>query len=781
VDFLARDLCGNTDTTRAVFRQIDTIAPNIITCHPNLNIENDPGFCGANVTFQPPRFADDCFETIQSFNLIDSSMVTANAPFGNIDTIVDPIVLQLIITDPNLTLIGNSIDFTFDLINVDADDDATEYFDIFSEDGILLGQTNPTPTQCNSSSSKTLTITNLNQFYSWIADGIIEFTLVPFPASGLDGTFTINNICPDSRVLVSSQFEASIPDDLTFEFAINTNGRGKVKVDPITSFTEFLSVGTHDVTYCITDCAGNIDSCNFQVIVIDTEPPVLTCPSNISINVDSNRCDANFTLPLPIGGSDNCGFLGSYSSTEPPPGPSRFIQFFDNPDLNDYLAMDKFISFSGITGNASGNTGQLIVNFMADMESAGEFFSVIGEDGTVLGTTEVGQAHVTPGDCNTVGTAIFNIPDNLINAWAVDGIINISFVSQTNFNIPVGGGAGLGINPCGPLAGNAPFFELDSLNDTLYGTGHIATHTFNVGTTDVSFFIDDTSGNRDTCTFQVEVIDNENPIANCNPQMVQINPIGTIQGNIDPAAIGAGSTDNCSIANMTVAPSSIGCESIGQTINVQLFVEDDQGNRDSCNTIVRIEGEEPTPSFDFECGSDTLFLFANPPTTSSSTGGFSYQWTGPNNSFVPNVQNPIIINPSSIQSGSYCVEIIGLTGCSSMGCVNIPLDLSPPQPTITGPEQVCWDTDDITLNTTPPAGFGGQVSYNWYAGAFPGTLITSTVAPSFVISAPHAINANNIDNRCFYVTITINGCESFPSGQLFLTLHLFYAKMKLCS
>lgn len=787
VDFLVRDLCGNTDTTRAVFRQIDTIAPIIITCMSDFSVGNDQGMCGATVNFEPPRFTDNCFDQMQSFDLKDSSGLTSDGMFGDADVIVDTVILQLPISNPSLTVVGNSISFIFNLENVDAEIANQEFFNIFGEDGTFLGRTEATDVQCGNSTT-TITVTNLNSFYNWITDGIIEFRLAPNTPGVLPGRFSINNVCLDSKVSVSTQFNANVTSDVTFQYAISTNGSTKKTVEPITNFQEFLSTGDHEITYCIIDCGGNVDSCKFTVTVIDTEPPVISCPTDIMVTADSAQCASDVTIPLPPNALDNCGFAGAYFSEEPTNTQDRLLTFYPDPNIGDFLSNPKRITFSGITGNAAGSTGLLTVHFIGDMDSLQEYFIIRDETFQLVGTTEVGQPNVNPGNCTTAGSATFIISDSLINAWGTDGAITFNFSIFNSFVIPPAG-VGSGINPCGSLTnqngGNdgtsmlwaeLSFDEITptyyatgatSINDTNYGAGHNATHTFNVGVTDVSFFVDDVNGNRDTCTFQIEVVDDQRPIANCTPLMVKINPSGTMQGTINPNDVGMGSTDNCNIASMTVSPSTVGCDSINQTINVQLFVEDDFGNRDSCTTIVRIEGEEPEPSFNYQCGSDTLFLFANPPATSASNGGYSYRWTGPNNSLVSTSQNPIITNPSLIQSGSYCVEIIGLTGCTSTGCLNIPLDLSPPQPTVTGPSQVCWDIDDITLNTTPPSGFGGQVSYNWYAGVFPnGTLITSTVTPSFVMSAPHNINPNMIDNQCFYVTITINGCESLTSNVL---------------
>ncbi|MBI2927593.1 MAG: HYR domain-containing protein, partial [Verrucomicrobia bacterium] len=64
-------------------------------------------------------------------------------------------------------------------------------------------------------------------------------------------------------------------------------------------------VGTTVNTFLVTDAAGNTASCSFTVTVNDTEPPLITCPADISQPNTPGACDAviNYTAPV---GTDNC-------------------------------------------------------------------------------------------------------------------------------------------------------------------------------------------------------------------------------------------------------------------------------------------------------------------------------------------------------------------------------------------------------------------------------------------------------------------------------------------
>ncbi|MEW6065059.1 MAG: HYR domain-containing protein [Bacillota bacterium] len=55
-------------------------------------------------------------------------------------------------------------------------------------------------------------------------------------------------------------------------------------------------LGTTTVTCTATDASDNVSSCTFAVIVLDNEPPTITCPINITLNNDPGQCGAVFNF-----------------------------------------------------------------------------------------------------------------------------------------------------------------------------------------------------------------------------------------------------------------------------------------------------------------------------------------------------------------------------------------------------------------------------------------------------------------------------------------------------
>src|SRR5207249_1712112 len=62
--------------------------------------------------------------------------------------------------------------------------------------------------------------------------------------------------------------------------------------------------GTTLVTWTVTDASGNNAKCTFTVVVSDTEPPTISCPSDITRNTDPGFCKAVVTFSATT--HDNC-------------------------------------------------------------------------------------------------------------------------------------------------------------------------------------------------------------------------------------------------------------------------------------------------------------------------------------------------------------------------------------------------------------------------------------------------------------------------------------------
>ncbi|HMO39331.1 MAG TPA: gliding motility-associated C-terminal domain-containing protein [Saprospiraceae bacterium] len=775
VDFIVEDECGNRDTTTATFRVIDDRAPVLRNCPQDTIIATDPGECTATFVLNPPVIAEECATSFNMEDIAVSAAITSDAAPGQEGEVpVNPVTLRFnLATPPPVNVQGNAL-LTIELLSVDGEE-PTEFFRIIGEDGSVLAQTEPTDAPCGQSIT-TIMLTPA-QINAWALDGEITIVLQPNIPDDQDGRFAVNAICnPTGTVNGRLQFQTKNFTNLIYEYSVN--GGPRTLVNPIAPQTVTLPPGENLIFYYATDCAGLSDSCAFTVTVEDREAPVLTCPADISVVLEPGECTAPITLPLPTDATDNCNVGPEYQLTLPANLRDAFLTFALDPNLNEYLAQGKTFIFNNVAANATSDA-TLTLDLLGDFNSNGAFFQVIGDDGALIGTTNIGVAN-----CNMPGQQTFTIPAATFNAWAADGRVEIRLVPNP-ISVPPGV-AGDGIGPCNPAAVSAngdtdsTSFVLLTLNynqltPAFYTTGATITPltqmtppevtptlNFNAGITEVFYIITDTQGNADTCSYTITVEDRELPVARCQPTTIFINPSGLETETVPAMVINAGSTDNCGIDTMFLTPNTFGCLQAGTNATVTLTVIDFAGNTATCQSLVRIEAEEPQPTANSGiCGGDTLFLFANPP---AAVGGiiYTYRWNGPNG-FFSTQRNPIIPRVNAANAGSYTVEVTGLTGCTAVGSVQVAIEDLPLTPAVLTNRNVCVDEDIVLNSSVAPSGSG--VVYRWYRGTAPsGVLIATTNVPSFTIPQPHAPGTNS-----YYVTIEADGCLSAPSAAAQVT------------
>jgi len=126
-----------------------------------------------------------------------------------------------------------------------------------------------------------------------------------------------------------------------------------------------------------------------------------------------------------------------------------------------------------------------------------------------------------------------------------------------------------------------------------YNYGSDASGFYPLGITTVRFIADDGCQNFDTCFVRVHVRDLKKPTPFCHvgvsTTLMPMNGDGFVQ--VNPRVFDAGSIDNCTpkhLLQFSLVPNSFTCADLG-TQSVRLFVTDQSGNSDFCNTFIRIE------------------------------------------------------------------------------------------------------------------------------------------------------------------------------------------------
>lgn len=790
VDFVVYDECDAANVSTATFNIIDTDAPEFDYCPSDDDAETDPGECFATYTLPAPIISDGC-NAVLTYSFPETETISSSNP-GDDNAIVNTVVIDFTGLPTAPILATGTVSLVLDFTMLDGEE-PTEFFNVFGDDGSVLGVSDHTTTQCG---DVTTTITIPAATYNvWASDGEVNISLVPNIPTGQPGVFGINDICPSgagtgggSSVTGTLSYSANDPNGLVFQYGINSDPL--VTVDPIAATVVNLLVGDNDITYYATDCAGNTEICEFTVTVEDNEDPVMTCPTDINYYLmpgdDCGNIDIQLEIPTMV--TDNCPF-DINSQTQPGSNSDALLTFSYNPNYLEYVADDKDFNFVGVAANAVGATATFTVTITGDADDAEEYFTIFDEDGNSLGTTEVGQPNVTvtPAACPVPGTtvAVFTVPTATFNMWAADGSISVSAVSNNTFASPSPGGPDDGINPsCAPFAGGTAdgtpdnistiFIEMEYQSTDLFYSTTGATETpetemlppaiapslsFELGQTEVTYVIEDNAGNDTECSFIVNVLDTIPPVADCEPTTIFVSPSGVEDYILEFNEIEDDSYDeNCDIVSFTVTPNVFTCAQAEDVVTVTLVAEDESGNLDSCTTIVSVSMELPEPEYQIGlCGDDNLSLFAEAPWAPGGTL-YTYTWRNPAGAIISNEEDPVIMGVDASDSGPYTVEIEGLTGCTAIGVVNVIINDSPNVPLLSVANNVLCDNDEITLATQSFS--GTNVTYNWYSGIAPGgTLLTTTTLPVYTIPAPLATGTAS-----YYVIVELDGCTSDPSG-----------------
>ena len=131
----------------------------------------------------------------------------------------------------------------------------------------------------------------------------------------------------------------------------------------------------------------------------------------------------------------------------------------------------------------------------------------------------------------------------------------------------------------------------DNCSVTVSQTGGLASGSaFPVGVNTVEFTATDGSGNTAVCSFTITVVDNEVPTMVCQNITIQLDASGN--ASITAADVDGGSIDNCGIASISVSPSTFDCSDVGDN-PVVLTVTDVNGNSNTCTAIVTVEDITP--------------------------------------------------------------------------------------------------------------------------------------------------------------------------------------------
>lgn len=359
------------------------------------------------------------------------------------------------------------------------------------------------------------------------------------------------------------------------------------------SFT-CANIGANTVTLTVTDADGNTDTCTATVTIEDVIPPVITCPGDQNEDFQAN-CE--FTLPDYTSLATATDICDPALSLAQVPAPGTVISATTTITLTatDASGNSDFCTFDVIPADNTGPAITCPADENVSLDANCEFVLL---DYTTLATIlDNCDANPTVSQSPIPGTVITTATMITILAEDVDGNIN-----SCTFNIIPEDTTPPTITCPGDQTEVADIGCMFALGDyttlatTMDNCGSITiTQTpasgtlVGPGTTLITLEADDGT-NITNCTFNVIVEDNILPTAVCQAFTAQLDATGIAV--ITGADVDGGSTDNCTIASLSVSPNTFTCGDVGAQ-TVTLTVTDAAGNISTCTATVTVEDNIP--------------------------------------------------------------------------------------------------------------------------------------------------------------------------------------------
>jgi hypothetical protein len=575
VTLTVTDNNGNVATGIANVEVIDNIAPNVVI-QPVTVYLNANGTASVTAAQVNNGSSDAC--GIASMTLDKTSFTCANASTSNsgvltVRTSVDNEYSAYISTDDNVqgTFVGSGNNWpTLTTYTTNLVAGQTYYLHVFAQDWggteMMIGDFEVTGDFKFINGAQTMSTTAAN----WKVSGSGWSNYVQAVDVGPNGTLPWGNypgVSSAARFIWRSPLNPSASDVAYFT-------------------TPIYYTGNNAVLFTATDASGNSASALANITVLDAIAPTMTCPANISTTATSaSGRVVSYATPT---ATDNC----SSATVTRIAGPASGSVFPIGTTTVTYKAVDPSgnstncsftITVSGLApvivspGNKNVNNapGQCNapVSFAAS-ETTGIPASVITYSHAPGSVFPIGTTTVTATATNAVGSSSTSFDVTILDT-------ELPSVHTQNLTI--------GLDASGNASITASQINDGSIDNCSISTYNISQTAFNcshIGNNTIILTVVDIHGNQSTANAMVTVLDQLAPNVITQNLTVQLDVNGT--ASITAAQVDNGSNDNCSIASISVAPSTFTCANIGSN-TVILTVTDGSGNVSTANATVTVE------------------------------------------------------------------------------------------------------------------------------------------------------------------------------------------------
>jgi hypothetical protein len=427
-------------------------------------------------------------------------------------------------------------------------------------------------------------------------------------------------------------------------------------------------LGTTTVVWRATDAAGNTSTCSFTVTVNDTQPPTITCPSNITVNNAPNQCGAvvNFTVNV----TDNCPLPGATPITLSQNNSTNIVAGSVSCNSGGLHTDNSYYRVFDLA--PMGLAGPLTINQVRfGIESAN---AASGSQPVTVRLHTLSGAF-TLANLTLIASQTYSIPNQTLSLYTatLTTPVTVQPTATLVLEIFTPAGAGnsffIGSNALGQTAPSyilaAPcgvsqptnlatlgfpnmHIVLQALGTvTPAGSGLTVTPAsgsfFPVGTTTVTATATDAAGNTSTCSFTVTVRDVQAPAITCPANITVSTPIGSCSAVVN---YNVTATDNCpGVTTALVSGIASGSAFPLGTTTVTWRATDAAGNTATCSFTVTVNDAQipvisSQPANTEVCaGSTATFTVVAAPL--GGPNNLTYQWQQWNGTAFVNIAGAI--------------------------------------------------------------------------------------------------------------------------------------------
>ena len=483
--------------------------------------------------------------------------------------------------------------------------------------------------------------------------------------------------------------------------------------DLFTPITVVLTVG---------DVNGNVDSAMAVVTVVDTLAPTAASISALTLYIDSAGSASITTTQIDSSSTDNCSIDSLWLSQEDfycaDTSGSTIVMLYAMDESGNVDSSSTSITvFDTMVPVVIGQNVTVYLDFSGNAMIDTTFINTSSFDNCAIDTMWLSRYSFS---CADVGAP----QETWLHAIDISGNLDSNSYSVTVIDsfapVIVATDTTVYLNAAGSATIDTTYLNVASFDNCEVDTMWLSQYVFSCADTaapqSVMLYVQDGYGNVDSAQQLVTVMDTNSPIIAVNDTTLYLPVSGSV--TVTANALDNGTSDNCSIASMSIDQSTFDCADLG--VNNVIFTATDVSGNASTETFLVTVIDTLT---NMTVTVDTALLCAgdsNGAATASATGftaGYTYLWS----------DGQTTASATGLASGTYYVTATSAGGCEIVDSVTF-VEPAGMNGALTAQDITCFGGNNGWIASSVSGGTASY-SYVWNSGATTDSIGSLTAGP----------------------------------------------------